>query len=234
MSERPIEEVVTALHGMVAGDQSLNETLERIAVVAVEALGADMAGLTLLDARDRPTTAVFTDEIAPEIDQAQYEADRGPCLDAFRLRTIFRVDSTDTDERWPEFARAAQTHGIHSSLSLPLLLGDKGIGALNLYARPQRQFSEAGEAFGQTFGDQAAVAVANGVAYWEKATLAEQLAAAMASRAVIEQAKGIIMATSGCSPDEAFQILRSQSQAENVKLRDVASEIVERQQRPRS
>jgi transcriptional regulator with GAF, ATPase, and Fis domain len=190
-----------------------------------------LAGLTLLDAKGRATTALFTDDAAPEIDQAQYDSDRGPCLEAYRIRQILRVDDMASDDRWPEFAQTARSHGIQSSVSLPLIVGDEGIGALNMYARSGEQFDASSEAIGQTFAAQAAVAVANGVAYWEKSTLAEQLATAIESRAVIEQAKGVLMATSGCTPDEAFNLLREQSQALNEKLRDIAVRIVREQQR---
>lgn len=137
----------------------------------------------------------------------------------------------EAEDRWPTFAAAAAAHGIHSSLSLPLIVDDRGIGALNLYGRPKKKFDDVSEDFGIAFAAQAAAAVAHGVAYWEKATLAEQLQAALTSRAVIEQAKGIIIGSTGCSADEAFQMLREQSQTQNIKLRDVAAELVQRQQR---
>lgn len=231
MSDRSIEQSAAAARGRVAGHESLEDTLTRIAHAATMGLGADATGLSLLDADGRATTAVFTDDTAPEIDQAQYDSDRGPCLAALREKRVVRVESTGDDDRWPEYAAAAQGHGIHSSISLPLVIDDQGIGALNLYARPEHRFDTVADEFGMAFAAQAAAAVANGVAYWEKATLAEQLQQAMESRAVIEQAKGIIMASSRCSPDEAFRLLREQSQAQNIKLRDIAVEMVRRQQR---
>src|SRR4051812_49850956 len=91
----------------VRSDESLFDTLTRIAHAAVDGLHADHAGLTLLDGGGQPTTMAFTDDAAPEIDQAQYDADRGPCLAAFREARVVRVDSTAQDDRWPEFASAA-------------------------------------------------------------------------------------------------------------------------------
>src|SRR5687768_148988 len=168
MSDKPGPNPVAALHQPFSSDGSLAHTLNRIAVTAVDALSADMAGLTLLDANGRATTAVFTDDAAPEIDQAQYDSDRGPCLQAFRTRQILRVDDMATEHRWPEFAQEARSHGIQSSVSLPLIVGEDGIGALNVYARSGEQFDASSEAIGLTFAAQAAIAVANGVAYWEK------------------------------------------------------------------
>ncbi len=72
---------------------------------------------------------------APEIDSAQYETGIGPCLDAFRHQEVFRIDDTTKDDRWPPFSEAAAAHGIHSTVSLPLVANHEGLGALNLYSR---------------------------------------------------------------------------------------------------
>jgi AmiR/NasT family two-component response regulator len=77
----------------------------------------------------------------------------------------------------------------------------------------------------------ASIVLANASAYWAALELSEQLNDAMRSRAVIEQAKGVIMATAGCNADAAFDLLREQSQSENRKLRDIAQDIVIRQDR---
>jgi len=230
MSDRRVDRLTVDLGAPIVGPESLADALTRVASTAVTGLGADLAGVSLLTREGRTATLAFTDDTAPEIDQAQYDADRGPCLDAFRSERVQRVDDTDAEERWPEYAEAARAHGIHSSLSLPLIVDGRGIGALNLYARPKRHFGTLSEEFGMAFAGQAAAAVAVGVAYWEKATLVQQLETALASRAVIEQAKGIIMATARCSADQAFNLLREQSQTQNVKLRDVAAELVRQQQ----
>lgn len=213
------------------GEESLADTLTRIGHVAATDLGADMAGITMLNRSGRGMTFAYTDETAPELDQRQYDADRGPCLDAARTARLLRMHDARNEDRWPKFAAAATAHGIRSSVSFPLIVDGRSIGALNLYARPTQQFDPISEDFGLAFARQAAAAVAFGVAYWEKVSLAEQLQAAMASRAVIEQAKGILMGTTGCSPEEAFNLLRQQSQTQNIKLRDVAADLVALQQR---
>jgi GAF domain-containing protein len=229
----PVVEALGAVREFVAGRQGLDDTLLEVSRLAVEALEADMAGLTLLDADGRATTAVATKPEAVEVDQAQYDADRGPCLDAFREAQVKRVDDVRSEVRWPEFADAAAAHGVLSSLSLPLVIQGEGIGALNLYSGRPEHFSEVHEAGGSEFASGAAVALASARAYWAQAERADGLARAMESRAVIEQAKGVIIATTGASADEAFELLRAQSQSENRKLREIAAEIVEAQRRPR-
>ena len=99
-------------------------------------------------------------------------------------------------------------------------------GAVNLYSTARHGFSDDDATLAEGFAQQAAVVVANVVAYWAAFDLSRNLRAAMEHRGVIEQAKGIMMAATRCSPDEAFEMLRKRSQIENRKLRDIAIEVV--------
>ena len=209
----------------------MGDTLLRVSRITTDALpAATMAGITLLGENGKPTTGVFTDDESPEIDEAQYRSGKGPCLDSWRERRVVRIDDMATaGEEYTEFAEAAQAHGIQSTLSLPLVAGDTGVGALNLYARTANGFSTDDEALGLDLAGAAAIVLANSSAYWQAAELGEQLGQAMQSRAVIEQAKGILMARSPeLSAEDAFDLLRKASQRENVKLRDIAQRLVDR------
>ena len=228
--QEPLAQSLSALSRFFVGDGTLHETLTRVAHHAEEALPVtDITGITML-VDGRATTAVFTDEVAPEIDTAQYETGIGPCLDSFRHRRIFRIDDTTKDDRWPPFSEAAAAFGIRSTLSVPLVANHEGLGALNLYSRKPNGFSEEDEVIASQFGAQAAIVLANAQAYWDAHLLSQNLAAAMQSRAVIEQAKGILMGAQRCRADEAFQILVRASQRENRKLREIAEDIVRRAQ----
>jgi len=219
-------EQLLGLARLEVDDRSLLALLQRVADLAVDQLdGCDMAGVTLVRG-ETPTTAVFTEAAAPEIDQAQYETGRGPCVDAYRTGEILRIDDTLADVRWPEFAASAAEHGVRSTLSLPLHTGDAVLGALNLYSRSTRTF-EGNDQIVSVFVAQAATSLANSHAYWAAQMLSEQLQEALESRAVIEQAKGVLMVEHGCDPDAAFEMLRVRSQHENRKLRVIAAEIVE-------
>ncbi|HUR23135.1 MAG TPA: GAF and ANTAR domain-containing protein, partial [Acidimicrobiales bacterium] len=142
----------------------------------------------------------------------------------------FRIDDTTKDDRWTAFSEAAAACGIRSTLSIPLVANHEGLGALNFYSRTANAFSEEDEEIAGQFGVQAAVVLANAQAYWDAHFLSQNLAAAMQSRAVIEQAKGIMMGAQRCSADEAFQILVRASQRENRKLREIAEGLVSRAQ----
>jgi GAF domain-containing protein len=229
--DEPLVQALEAVRGFVVGSEPLGETLQHVSDVAVRALRADMAGLTLLYPDGRARTAIATSPAATEIDQAQYDSDRGPCLEAFRTKTVLRVEDTSTDDRWPEFARSAIAHHVASSLSAPLIVANEGIGALNLYSSSAGHFSAEDEEHASLFATEASVALGNAQSYWDQASRAENLSKAMATRATIEQAKGIIMGTAHVGPDEAFDLLRHQSQTENRKLHDIAEELVSRQAR---
>jgi GAF domain-containing protein len=222
-----LEDVVITLAAFVVGRQPLVETLRRVAELARDGIPpADYAAVTTL--RDgRPETTVATDPMMVAIDQAQYDADTGPCLDAYRYGEVLGMASTEDDERWPEFGRAAAEAGVLSTLSLPLMAAGEGVGALNLYSRRRRAFSEADVASGLRFAEPAAALVTNAALFWQTRDLADNLETALTSRAVIEQAKGILMGRQGVDADEAFDLLRRASQRENVKLRDIAQRLVD-------
>lgn len=218
--------------GLLQSDESYEQTLQRLADLACATIPGCFAGSVTLWREGEPYTAVSTDALAKEVDSAQYESGEGPCLDAGRTGDTHRVADLTSDLRWPEFAAVATRNGIRSSLSLPLAVRGEPIGALNLYSQVHDGFAGAVEV-GQLFAWQAAVAIANAELYDTTRRLATQLQEALESRAVIEQAKGVLMSEQGCGPKQAFELLRQASQRENVKLRDIAARIVNGQSRKR-
>jgi GAF domain-containing protein len=132
------------------------------------------------------------------------------------------------EERWPSYAPAAAERGVGSSLSVPLPVQGSVIGALNIYSTKPHAFDDADTiALAEEIARLAAVAIGNATSYANATSQAEQMAQAMASRAIIEQAKGVIIATRHCSADQAFAFLTQASQRSNRKLRDLAREVVE-------
>jgi hypothetical protein len=233
MTDESTNEAISEMAEMVHADQSVDDTLSRLLQMAQDAVAAaDIAGLTMIDDHGRPATPYFSDELAPHVDAAQYASGRGPCLDAWRELQTVRLDRIcDAEDRYPEFAASARGAGISSALSVPVTASSKGLGALNFYAHAEGVFSDVDVIAAQAVVIPIGATIANVSAYWHAHDLAIQLEQAMASRAAIEQAKGIIMASMGCDPDTAFQVLRSQSQAQNRKLRELAEELVARQAR---
>src|SRR4051812_12358863 len=116
------------LSRLMVDEETLDRTLQRVATLACLSLdGCDVASVTLEGPSTR--TAACTDKVALVIDEAQYRADAGPCLEAFRTQTIVEVPDIPEDGRWPEYAAAASERGVLSSLSLPLVQRGEGRGA---------------------------------------------------------------------------------------------------------
>ena len=226
-SDTPFAKSLAALSRFFVGDGTLEQTLTRVVDLSVEAVqAADMVGITMV-VEGRNRTAVYTDELAPEIDEAQYEDGEGPCVQAFEQQRIMSITSTHDDGPWPKFRQAALAHGIQSTLSLPLVVDQRAIGALNLYSRQEGGFDEDDRETAELFASQAAIVLANSQAFWDARALNIGLGEAMKNRAVIEQAKGILMARQQCGEEEAFDLLVRASQRENIKLRTVAQRIVD-------
>lgn len=211
----------------VLGTEPLGQVLDRVARLARSAVpGVDEVSVTLVqDGRAR--SAAFTDDLAVRLDERQYEDGFGPCLDASRTGRVVQVPDTSADDRYPDFARQAQRSGVTRTMSVGLPIPGATVGALNLYARSGHGFHDATVAGADTFAGHAAVALANAASHARATGLVAQMQEAMVSRAVIEQAKGMIMAARGCSDDEAFTELSRMSARANRKVRDLAAEIVE-------
>jgi transcriptional regulator with GAF, ATPase, and Fis domain len=202
------------------------ETVVRLAPRTVA--GCDLASVSLLGDAATMTTAAASEEPARVLDLLQVETDEGPCIDAIRTGSRVIVAAFGEDGRYPAFgAVASDTAGVHSCFSLPLLATRRVTGSLNLYGKEPNAYDERGDVTAVQLAEQAALIVATALAHERSTRLAGQLQATLASRAVIEQAKGILMARSRVAADEAFDILRRASQRQNVKLREVARQIVE-------
>lgn len=213
-------------------ETDLDGVLTRVTQLAKRTIpGAAEVSVTLVRGNDA-STATFTGELAMTLDETQYESGRGPCLDASDAAETLSLPDMSAETRWPEFAARAVRAGCGSSLSVGLPVHEAVTGALNIYATEPHAFDDDAIVVAQTFSGYAAVALANAHLYDTQAALARQMQAAMAHRAVIEQAKGIIMAQRRCTADEAFQTLTKLSQNANRKLRDVASALVERVSAP--
>ena len=231
MSADPRSRALRALAQFLITEVSLGDTLQRVAEITSEAMpSARMAGISMLGEDGTPTTGVFTDFDSPQIDQSQYDSKRGPCLDAWRMKRVLHVEDVDkVADHYPEFSAACRAHGVLSTLSLPLVASEVGIGAINLYAPERHTFSDDDIDVGTDLAAAASAVLANASAYWSAYEHSLNLAEAMKSRATIEQAKGMLMARSAhLTADAAFDVLRKASSRENRKVRDIAQQIVDR------
>jgi GAF domain-containing protein len=223
----PVQELWRDLTRVVLADRELSAVLTEITGIAEKGIpGADATSITLVK-DDRGWTAAYSDDLALAADEVQYAEDSGPCLDAGRAGVVLRMDDVRTEQRWPGYIDRVQDTGVRSSLSVPLPYQGESIGALNCYSRTPAAFAsdESLEA-GRQVAEAIAVAVANAEAHAQLAEHARNMQLAMESRAVIEQAKGVLMAQRGVDADAAFDMLREASQRSNRKLREVAGGVV--------
>jgi GAF domain-containing protein len=212
---------------LVLGEQSMEGLLSRIAELAQGVVpGAAEVSVSLVN-KDKATTVVSTGAVATALDERQYDDGTGPCVDAAQAGVVALIPDMRKESRWPSFTAAAVDHGMLSSLSTPIPLQQYANAALNMYGAQPQAFDDEAVALAESFASYAGVALANMHLYESTRTLAEQLQTAMESRAVIEQAKGVLMGQRRCTAEEAFDILVKLSQQSNRKLREVAQALVD-------
>lgn len=208
------------------GADTVQGTLQRIVDLAAATVdGCDAAGVLVIG-DDAPSTAAASDEVVSLLDQAQIELDQGPCLDAAVGGATFYAGDLLDDDRWPAFAAVAVDAGIRSVLAYSL--SALRPSALNLYARLPAAFGVTDRAQGQLFATLARLALDSAEERAAGEERAENLAEALKTREVIGQAQGILMEREQISAEQAFDILRRASQRMNVKLRDVARDVVDK------
>ena len=224
-----MQRALAGLSRIALGEDSLDGTLRKIADLAQETIqGVQATSVTMME-KDKARTVVFTSPLAVQLDERQYEIGFGPCMDAAVTGQMVTVDTRNPgSSAYPAFAEIALRAGVRHIVSVGMPMNERVVGGLNIYGSDELPFTGTAVDIAQTFAGYAAVAVSNAASYHDALDLAAQRLAAMQSRAVIEQAKGIIMAERRCDADTAFQVLTRASQNQNVKLWRVAELLVER------
>lgn len=212
---------------------AVTDTLQRVVELAVDTIeGCDFAGIFLLDG-DVVTTPVHTDPIVIEVDAFQHRYEQGPCLDAVADDSTLYAEDLADDTRWPLYGPEAMAAGVRSVLALSLSArGTKG--ALNLYARYPQAFGVIDRAKGLLLAGLAGQALSTAQAHDEETQRLDNLEGALLSRAIIGQAQGILIERERITGNQAFDILRRASQHLNIKLRDVAQNLVDTGESPQT
>jgi GAF domain-containing protein len=216
----------TELQQALLGSHTIEQFLQELAELAARLVTDGLCCGMTLRSTGGPMTAACTDQVASQVDEVQYQLDDGPCLHAMRYGHPVRIEDTTGQAQWPKFEEQAAARGIRSCLALPLITDGKPVGALNLYARAAKAFGAAEIRRAENFAENASGALALALRLASYAALTDQMRSSLASRAVIDQAVGVIMAQERCTQARAFAMLRAASQNGNVKLRDIASAIV--------
>jgi hypothetical protein len=232
MDTRPVPMPVNLADAAIEA-RDVDKFMQDLALFAADAVAPSVddvsCGITIQQG-EQQMSAAWSDARASRLDEIQYELDRGPCLHALRHQEIVLIPSMDADVEWPAWRERAVEAGVGSSLAVPVpAIGIGGArAALNFYSSKPHAFDETAVQKGLEMAQRAVQGI--GLVSWlvQQEQHVEQMRTALGSRSVIDQALGIIMSQSKCDGDEAFVILRRASHNRNLKLRTVATEIVER------
>jgi GAF domain-containing protein len=230
-AELPLTDELTAvfarMSGLLLSRETVDTVLGLITALALETIpGAVGAGVTLVDPWGRRETSAATDPLVDRADALQYTLDEGPCLAAAALRQVVRVDDAGADRRWPRWASEAVVLGLRSSLSAPMVAGDRSLGAVKVYGTGPSAFDAHAEQLMSLFSAQAAILVANAQSSERAERLSDALRAAVGSRDVVNVAKGVIMARHGVDEDTAFRLLLDRSREDAGPLTQAARDVV--------
>lgn len=197
----------------------LDHTLERITAAAVELLpDVELASISIRHGDGTLDTVAPTDRLLCDIDLAQYELREGPCYEAAEQAVHVIAPNLAGDERFPRYAEVAVAAGIRAQAGLRLFEHRQAHGALNLYSRHVGAFSDMAQ-LRDLFAHQSAMAI-------DYAHEIEDLRAALKTRSLIGQAIGIVMERYNLTPERAFAFLTRLSSHRNVKMRQLAQELV--------
>lgn len=220
-AHRRIAEIVRSLHDRAEADSDtvIAELAEH---AAVEIPGAQYAGVTVTTDNKTVDTPGASHKYAILLDAIQQRHQQGPCLASAWERTTIHIADLENDFRWPTYRRDALAETpIRSIMAFQLFIADRAMGALNVYAEEPNAFNDESEEVGLIFATHSALA-------WNSARRDEQFRRALDSRDMIGQAKGMIMERYRVGAVQAFEMLKKLSQDSNVRLIEIAAELVEK------
>lgn len=218
-ASQPAVALLAEMAQRLQAEPDLEQTLAAALEYAVAAVGADDAGVLLVHSGSRIESVAATAPVIEKVDQLQLEVAEGPCLSAFVTDRSYRIADTLTETRWPTWSSLVVPLGIRSVIGVQLGTATADLGALNLFGAAPEQFGDEDVAVAQFLADHVSVALAH-------AKREANLALAVDSRTVIGQAQGILMERYSLDPQQAFSVLRRYSQDRNIKLRQVAEEVI--------
>ncbi|MFF0991324.1 ANTAR domain-containing protein [Kocuria nitroreducens] len=218
------------LQELLLESEDISVFLDAFTAAIAQALTADgeevWCAVTLLRPK-RSITVASSSPRAEALDEIQYHYGDGPCLTAAREHRTVYLRDVHTDPRWPAYGRAAAENGILSALGVPFELGGEATAGLDVYADVPDAFDQAVLDVVERHVAEASTILRLAVRLARHRDIEADLRTAMESRTSIDLAVGIIMGQNRCSQERAFEILRAASSHRNVKLRDLAAELVD-------
>src|SRR5450755_21607 len=229
MMDISVTDVRHALHELGRlrfGEMRVEDALAEIVQATHTIFNVDGAGLMLADTEHHLRNAAVSDARFDHLEDLQVRYGEGPCVAAFDNKELVGSEDLAEDERWPLFSEAAVERGVRAVLASPLPYNQDAVGVVAVMSQKPRPWSPEGELALLAFTDLAALLIASMMQGEQQSELAAQLQGALNSRAVIEQAKGILVGQQGIAPRAAYMQLRAQARAERRKLVTVSAELV--------
>jgi GAF domain-containing protein len=227
--EQLLSRAFVGLADTLVDDYDIIDLLDRLVNYSVELLAADAAGILLADSQRTLRVVASSQEDAEVMELLQLQADQGPCMDCFSIGAPVSVpDLAEAAGRWPVFVAAVAERGAYRSVhALPLRLRSEAIGTLNLFHGQPGVLPDADLTVGQALADVATIGILSERAIRRSEVLTEQLQAALNSRVIIEQAKGVLAQRGNLTMAAAFDRLRRHARTHNTRLSEVARQVIE-------
>lgn len=218
--------------GSIPASNEVVDAALRLVVKLAKATVEGANGVSVsLERHGKLRTVAATNATVLEMDRHQYESGEGPCVAAAAEGHWFHVESLAAETRWPTFVPEAIEQGIKSILSTPLMIGDRPLGALNIYSDTERAFGTSEQELAALFATQASGILADAGADAPDEESAALLADSLRSREIIAVAQGVLMERAGITQDDAAGVLRRESRAAELTVRQHAADIVDSTQR---
>ena len=228
-----LAERVSEVGRLLESDDDRDAAMARLTSLGVELVPGATAAAVTVTADDQAHTFASSDARVDELHRLQFASGTGPVVETLRYNEARHVRDVAADPRWPAFCQAASAAGFGSCITLPLHTRQQPAGVVALYAERPDAFGGAAHDLALLFAAQGGTAAHNADLYGASCRVVHNLQMALESRAVIEQAKGVVHAELRVSVDEAFQLLSRASQNTNQKVRDIAAKLVHGEISPR-
>jgi anti-anti-sigma factor len=226
VSVHDVRHALTELGRLRFGEMRVEEAMHQIVETTHAIFSVDGAGLMLADADHHLRNAAVSDDRMSHLEELQLRLQEGPCIAAFGDKVLVGAEDLTTEQRWPQFCSEALTRGVRAVLASPIPYNQDAVGVVAVLSGEQRPWSAEAELALLAFTDLAALLIATMMLGEQQTELAVQLQGALNSRAIIEQAKGVLIGRQGLSAHAAYEQLRAQARAERRKLTAVSAELV--------